>query len=68
MKHYARVSQQEDIDAEFDKLNGIAFGVYSNQRMADIFFRRCVRLFDSCMQVLRENDKLEHLNLHGSIR
>lgn len=67
-KHYARKEQQNTIDQEFENLDSKAFAVYGKQHGADLFFRRTLRLFDAVMQVLRENDKLEHLTLHGSLR
>ncbi|MDA8338962.1 MAG: hypothetical protein M0Z70_06660 [Nitrospiraceae bacterium] len=67
-KHYARVSQQEAIEKEFEYLNKLESRVVGRQQVSYIVFQRCMRIFDAVMEVLRENDKLEHLNLHGSIR
>lgn len=67
-KHYARVNQQQAIDSEFEYLNKLESRVVGRQQVAYVVFQRCMNLLDAVIEVLRENDKLEHLNLHGSIR
>lgn len=67
-KHYARVTQQQEIDSKFEYLNTLEAKVVGRQQVAFVVFQRCMDLLDKVVEVLRENDKLEHLNLHGSIR